>query len=287
MKRLLRIVLWLASVLLCAGPGGLLVLAGVMTLAQSSLSAIVGYQLLGSNPQAESGMYAGLVVGALSLGMICIGGLLTLVPLGVSSINKRLLHSDEKFENRGVGTRNKSGFWGTFAILCAVLACCILASLGGLYLYNTNQSLVSGTATAYALYGPATATAASEMLTQAPGNPAMLAPDCAKIVASIQGLESGDLTAYTSSLSGKWVINWRTRIEFIQSFPFAPVTGAYIVINAMTDDGCGLGIESPEATKADFQANQYIHVSGQIRKINMVSGIPTLEISLTTSRVNP
>lgn len=194
---------------------------------------------------------------------------------------------DEKLESHGVGTRNKSGFWGTFAILCAVFACCILAGVGGLSLYNTNQSLVSGTATAYALYGPATATAASEMLTQAPGNPAMLAPDCAKIVASIQGLEPGDLAAYTSSLAGKWVINWRTRIEFIQSFPFAPVTGAYIVINAKTDDGCGMGIEFPEATKADFQANQYIHVSGQIRKINMISGIPTLEISLATSRINP
>ncbi len=194
---------------------------------------------------------------------------------------------DERVESHAVAMRNKSGFWGTFAILCAVLACCILAGGGGLYLYNTNQSLVSGTATAYALYGPATATAASQMLTQAPGNPAMLAPDCAKIVASIKGLEPGDLTAYTSSLAGKWVINWRTRIVFIQSFPSAPVTGAYIVINAMTDDGCGMGIESPEATKGDFQVNQYIHVSGQIRKINMVSGIPTLEISLTTSRVNP
>lgn len=280
MKRLLRIVLWLASVLLCAGPGGLLVVVGVIWLAYSSFYAIVGYSLLGSNPQAESGIYAGLSVGALSLDMICIGGLLTLLPLGVSSFNKRLL-------SNGVETRKKSGFLGTFAILGAVLACCILASLGGFSLYKTNQSLVSGTATAYALYGPATATAASQMLTQAPNNPAMLAPDCAKIVASIQGLEPGDLTAYTSSLAGKWVINWRTRIVFIQSFPFAPVTGAYIVINGMTDDGCGMGIESPEAAKADFQANQYIHVSGQIRKINMVSGIPTLEISLTTSRINP
>ncbi|MDP1713608.1 MAG: hypothetical protein Q8L41_02590 [Anaerolineales bacterium] len=136
MKRLLRIALWLASVLLCAGPGGLLVVAGVIWLAQSALSGIVGYQLLGSNPQAESGMYAGIIMGGLSLGMICIGGLLTLAPLGVSSLNKRLLHSDEKFEGHGVGTRNKSGFWRTFAILCAILACCILASLGGLYLYN-------------------------------------------------------------------------------------------------------------------------------------------------------
>lgn len=280
MKRLLTIVLWLTSVLLCAGPGGFLVVVGLIGLPYSALSALMGYQLLGSDPRAESGIFIGLIFVALYLGMMCIGGLLTLVPLGVSSFNKRLL-------SNGVETRKKSGFLGTFAILGAVFACCILVSLGGLSLYNTNQSLVSGTATAYFLYGPATATAASQMLTQAPGNPAMLAPDCAKIVASIKGLEPGDLAAYTSSLAGKWVINWRTRIVFIQPFPFAPVTGAYIVINAMTDDGCGMGIEFPEATKADFQANQYIHVSGQIRKINMVSGIPTLEISITTSRVNP
>ncbi|MBI4632035.1 MAG: hypothetical protein HY740_10045 [Chloroflexi bacterium] len=174
--------------------------------------------------------------------------------------------------------------WLASVLLCA---CCILAGIVGVSLYNTNESLVSGTATAYALYGPVTATAASQMLTQAPSNPAMLVPDCAKIVASIKALEPANLTAYTSSLIGKWVIKWRTRIVFVQSFPFAPVTGAYIVLNAMTDDGCGMSIEFPEATKADFQTNQYIHVSGQIRKINMVSGVPTLEISITTSRVNP
>ena len=141
MKRLLRIVLWLASELLCAGPGGLLVLAGVMTLAQSSLSAIVGYQLLGRNPQAESGMYAGLIVGALSLGMICVGGLLTLVPLGVSSINKRLLHSDEKFENRGVGTRNKSGFGGPSQFYAQSLLVVFLpASVVCIFITLTNLS---------------------------------------------------------------------------------------------------------------------------------------------------
>jgi len=280
MKRLLTIVLWLASVLLCAGPGGFLVVVGLIGLPYSALSAYMGYQLLGSDPRAESGIVIGLSFVVLYLGIMCIGGLLTLVPLAVSSFNKRLL-------SNGVETRKKSSFLGTFAILGTVFACCILVSLGGLYFYNTNQSLVSGTAIAYALYGPATATAASQMLTQAPSNPAMLAPSCAEIVSSVKGLATADLTAYTSSLAGKWVINWRTRVVFIQSFPFAPVTGAYIVVNAMTDDGCGMGIEFPEATKADFQANQYIHVSGQIRKINMVSGIPTLDISITTSRINP
>jgi len=287
MKRLLRIVLWLASVLLCAGSGGILVVAGVLWLPTSAASAIVGYQLLGSDPQAESGMYIGLIFSALSLSMICIGGLLTLTPLWVSSVSKRLLHLDEQAKSRGVGTRNKSGLWRTFATLGAILICCILASVGGISLYNTNQSLVSGTATAYALYGPVTATAVSQMLTQAPGNPAMLAPDCAEIVSSIKGLTPADLTAYTSSLAGKWIINWRTRIVFIQSFPFPGATGTYVTVNAMTDDGCGMGVETSEDAKTKFQANQYIHASGQIRKIDMISGIPTIDISITTSRINP
>lgn len=80
-------------------------------------------------------MYTGLIVGALSLGMICIGGLLTLTPLGVSAVSKRLLGMDEKVESHSVETKNKSGFWRSFAILCAILACCILAGVG-LYLFD-------------------------------------------------------------------------------------------------------------------------------------------------------
>lgn len=137
MKRLLRIILWLASVLLCAGPGGFLFLAGIMALMQSALRGFVGYQLLGSDPQAESGLWTGGICSALSLGMICIGGLLTLTPLGVSAINKRLLGMGEKVESHSIETSNRSGFWRTFAILCAILACCILAGVG-LYFYGNH-----------------------------------------------------------------------------------------------------------------------------------------------------
>lgn len=135
MKRLSRIILWLASVLLCAGPGGFLFLAGMMALMQSALRGFVGYQLLGSDPQAESGLWTGGICSAFSLGMICIGGLLTLTPLGVSAISKRLLRTDEKVESHSVETRNKAGFGRTFAILCAILACCILAGVG-LYFFD-------------------------------------------------------------------------------------------------------------------------------------------------------